>query len=87
MDPCPNCTSCQRLAAPCPGPCNADGPTNDRPSVTLPAPWRVFRVELLGEVGWYDDGKVTLRPGESRAAERARIEACENVRCRLVPIP
>lgn len=47
--------------------------------------YRVYRVELQGENGWYADGTIVLDPGESRDEARLRIEADEHFPCRLLP--
>lgn len=46
--------------------------------------WHSYEIQLEGEMGWYADGMLTLRPGESAEAERKRIEADEHRPCRLV---
>ena len=46
--------------------------------------WRVYRVLLLGENGWFEDGLVTLKPGESPSDMRERIARVEGRPCRLV---
>ena len=47
---------------------------------------RVYRVELLGKNGWFEDGKVTLKPGEHEEHERAKIASQEEMPCRLCPV-
>ena len=48
------------------------------------ADYRVFRVLLHGDVGWFEQGIVTLAPGESVKTERGIIAKDENLPCRLI---
>lgn len=47
--------------------------------------WRVFQVQLRGDFGWCEYGRITLKPGESIKDESHRIELMEKLSCRLMP--
>ena len=46
--------------------------------------WRAYEVQIKGELGWYVEGRITFKPGESAEQGRLLIESQEGYPCRLI---